>query len=212
MTGLRKLGGTAKATPPQAVVPFEEMVSLIQRAKSLVEVHLEYYHLESMSLSDRRDRFAECLEEDALREARKVSAYKTEDWAALDSNINIRRAAGYTRKLLSDQSKELLDAANLLRSFRRSELVILDKAITAFVISERVTDGGGRDDGAEKSITYLVHWLKSRTFTCRYCGKLFVSVASLQGGRPRRTCSGACKQAVFRQRQRMDIQFRGQPD
>lgn len=200
MTKTRKTGNAAKAGRTQAVVPLEEMVGLIQRARPLIKMHLELYNLERMSLWDRRDRITDRIEGDALQRARFGSTYES---ARNNPDADIRRVAAYGGKLYSNQVEGLLDDAKMLRSLRHRELAILDESVTAFVISERIAGDDGRDDGAVESINFFLHWLKERAFTCHYCDKKFVSVASLRGGRPRRTCSGACKQSAFRQRQQM---------
>ena len=202
MTRQRKPRDDTKASRVQAVVPVEDMVGLIRRAEPLIKLHLEYYLLEPASISERRDRIAEFLEEAALRHVRAVSDYQTGDWTGKSNDQSARRAAGHARKLLSDQAKELLDDAKQLRSLTPRMLAILDESITAFVISERITNDDEVDDGAVKSIHFFAYWIKRRIFTCCCCGKSFVSVGSLRGGRPRRTCSPACKQSSFRQRQR----------
>jgi hypothetical protein len=202
MTRTRKTGNAAKAGRTQAVVPLEDMVNLIQRARPLIKVHLELYNLERMSLWDRRDRVTERIEGDALRRARIGSTYES---ARNSPDAGIRRVAAYGGKLYSEQVEGLLDVAKILRSLRHRELEILDESVTAFVISERIVGDDGWDGGAIESINFFLHWLKERAFICRYCDRKFVSVASLRGGRPRRTCSDACKQSAFRQRRQAQI-------
>jgi hypothetical protein len=203
MTGQRNLRGVTRSARVQAVVPLGDIIGLIRLAKPLIDAHLEYYDLESMTLPERRDRIAGHLEEEALRQTHVISTYETGYQTSKDYDLNAKRAAGHARKLLSDQAKELLDKAKQLRSLSPRMLAILDESITAFVVSERVAYDDGLDDGTVESFNFFLYWIKRKTFVCRSCRKTFVSVGSLRGGRRRQACSNACKQSAFRQRRQV---------